>query len=154
MSDYPEDELARRRAQSAPATRIPSRQEYDMNEYRRYEADLREIDHAPLADRKAACNELYEAMRDTPALVAERVGWLLDGNYGKGAYDMAWRVMAQGPRANKVASLTQMTGAMEWRCPARMVVQAWKKLTPGEKTALDHAVRAALKSAQEERDRG
>ena len=77
-------------------------------------------------------------------LVAERIGWLLDGAYGFGAMSAAKRVLGSR-RANRVAWLVQTIGAVEWRCRPASVIAAWKKLSPAEKRALDAAVKRAIK---------
>ena len=122
---------------------IPSQAEYERNERDRFHRDLREIDRTPLSERKESCREFFEAMKGDPDLVAERVSWLLDGSYGKGSYD-ASREVARNTRMNRVAWLTQITGALEWRCPADMLIRAWKKLTSAEKDRLKNAVERAL----------
>lgn len=84
-------------------------------------------------------------MANDPALVAERVSWLLDGSYGQGAYIQANEV-ARNKRMNRVAWLTQVTGALEWGSPFRMTAAAWHKLTPEQKRRLDAAVSRVLEA--------
>ena len=100
-----------------------------------------------MADRKEAQAAFFEAMRDDPALVAERLGWLLDGNYGYGPMLLAKRALAS-PRMNRSAALTQMVGAFEWQSPDDMSRAAWKKLSAGEKARLESAVQGAITSAE------
>lgn len=88
-------------------------------------------------------------MRDRPDVVAERVGWLLDGNYGYGQMMMAKQVLGS-PRMNRSAALTQMVAAYEWSSPSAMSRAAWKKLTKGQQAALEKAVQAAIRSAERE----
>jgi len=121
---------------------------YEMREAQEFQSTLREVDRAPLAERKEACAEFLEAMRHSPDLVAERIGWLLDGNYGYGSMQAAKRVIKGSSRMNKAAQLTHMVAALEWRCPARMAAQAWKALSSSEKKALDRAVGAEIKAAE------
>jgi hypothetical protein len=151
MSDH-YDELAARRHANAPVSRIPSQHEYEAREARMYHAQVAEIEKAPLSERKEAASDFLAAMKHYPDTVAERVGWLIDGNYGKGSYDAARRVLAMGARANKAATLTQMIAQLEWRCPARMAAAAWKKLSPSEKARLDHAVKSMITSGRYEED--
>ena len=125
------------------------RRDYEDREAREHQRALREVESAPLVDRKEACAQFHEAMRDRPEIVGERVGWLLDGNYGYGSMRAAERVLALGPRANKVAQLTHLIGALEWRCPARMAISAWKKLTAEQRRALDAAVARAMREHAE-----
>jgi hypothetical protein len=132
-------------------TRIPSQQEYEMNERRRAMQEGNEIDRAPLAERKENAQRFYEAMRDDPAAVAERLGWLIDGNYGFGQMSMAKQIIAS-PRTNRVAALNGLVGTYEYRCPLRMVATAWKRLTTREKAMLDEALQVVIRAAENERE--
>lgn len=117
-----------------------------------YYRQLQEVQKSPLEDRKQAAQEFGEAMRD-PALVGERIGWLLDGNYGFEEMMAASRVLGQSARANKVASLTHMIGVLEWQCPPDRAVAEWKKLTKAEKDALDRAVKKEIAGESEAKRR-
>lgn len=125
-----------------------NRNQYDHDEVHRWYVDMQEVEKAPLAERKDAAKEFFEAMRDTPDIVGERVGWLIDGNYGYGAMLKAKQTLAASKRANKAAQLNVLIAALEWRCPGAMAVAMWKKLTPAEKAKLDHAIQAEIKSAE------
>jgi len=108
-----------------------------------------EIESAPLSERKEAQAELLQAMKGDPALVAERIGWLIDGNYGYGEMQLAKQTIAS-PRMNRRASLTQLVALYEWQVPGPMTVAAWKKLTGAEKAALDAAVDVVIEAAEED----
>jgi hypothetical protein len=127
---------------------MPSQREYEEREIRGARAQERAVENAPLADRKEAQLAFFNAMRDTPDLVAERIGWLLDGNYGYGAMIIAKDVLAR-TRMNREAALTQMIGIYEWQSPSEMTRAAWKRLTSGERTALGREVRLAIREAEE-----
>jgi hypothetical protein len=135
----------------APASRsgVPSQAEYERRELSDAHKKLDQVGRAPLADRKEAQGEFLEAMRDHPEIVGERVGWLLDGNYGYGSMLLAKRVLAS-PRMNRSAALTQMVGAFEWQSPEDMTRAAWKKLSASEKARLESEVQAAISSAESE----
>lgn len=155
------DELAERRARKAalkeprtplkePRTalespRMPSQSEYESREAQLHHKQLREVESAPLDERKEGASAFHRAMKHQPDIVAERVGWLLDGNYGYGSMKAAHRVAKASGRTNKVAQLTQMIGAREWRSPPRMTATKWKTLSPSEKRALDEAVKGAIR---------
>lgn len=126
---------------------IPSKQEYETNEIHRAQIEMDRIERAPLSERKEAAQDFYEAMRDDPATVAERLGWLLDGNYGYGQMVMAKRIVAS-PRMNREAALTNLVATFEWRCPQRMVAEAWKKLTAPQKKMLDAALKVVIAAAE------
>ena len=146
----------RQKKQAAAVTAQPragassqSESEYERRELADARKKLDQLRRAPLSDRKEAQAEFIKAMRDDPELVAERLGWLIGGNYGYGAMLMAKQVLAS-PRMNRSAALTQMVGAFEWMTPEDMVRAAWKKLSAGEKAALESAVQGAIASAQSE----
>jgi hypothetical protein len=125
----------------------PNQAEYESNERRRAMLDEQRIERAPLRDRKEAQAAYLEAMSRDPAVVAERISWLIDGNYGYGQMQMARQVVGS-PRMNREAALTQLVAVFEWQCPRRMATDAWKKLTPAQKTALFEAVAVVIAEAE------
>lgn len=128
---------------------IPSQREYEQREITLAHKQIDEVNDAPLADRKEAQMNFFESMRDAPHVVGERIGWLLDGNYGYGSMILAKRIL-NSPRMNRAAALTQMVGVFEWQSPEAMTRQAWKRLTAGEKAALAEQVERAIADAEEE----
>lgn len=121
--------------------------DYDFREMGEAMREITAIEKAPLAERKEAAHEYYEAMRDRPEVVAERVGWLLNGSYGYGHMLRAKRVLGS-PRMNRVAALSGMVASVEWRCPGKGAVDAWKRLTPSEKHKVDSAIKAEITAAE------
>ena len=121
-------------------------QEYETNEARLLHKQLEAVRLAPLADRKAAQADMLQAMRDDPALVAERVSWLIDGNYGYGSYTMIRRILAS--RCNKPAALVQLVGALEWGCPERLTANAWHALTANQQEKLNKLVLAEIETTE------
>jgi len=111
-------------------------------------AEEKEVNQAPLSERQEARAEFLEAMKD-PALVAERVGWMIDGNYGEGTMLYAKRIIAS-PRMNRRAALTHLVAIHEWKCPGNFAIDAWKKLTGPEKKQLDAALDVVIEAAEEE----
>lgn len=130
---------------------MESQQEYVNRSLVEAHRHIQEIEGAPLSDRKEASKEFFEAMRDSPDLVAERLGWLFDGNYGYGEMLKARQVVDLSARANKVAQLNTLIGIFEWQCPARMVADAWKKLTAPQKDLLDRALKIVIEAAEKEK---
>jgi hypothetical protein len=127
----------------------PSQVEYERRELAEANQQLRAVEKAPLADRKEAAASFFETMRDRPEVVGERVGWLLDGNYGYGSMLLAKRVLSS-PRMNRAATLTHMVAAFEWSTPGAMARAGWKKLTPSQQGALDRAVLKVIREAEAE----
>ena len=131
---------------------MESQQEYENRSLREALASQREIERQSLADRRTAQAEYFGHMRDDPKHVAERAGWLLDGNYGYGEMLRAQRELAR-PRANHARELIYLTGIYEWACPPKNTAAAWKKLTAAQQRALDAAVKreiSAWKKRKEE----
>lgn len=108
-----------------------------------------EVEKAPLSERQEARQAFYEVMANDPALVAERVGWIIDGNYGEGEMLKAKQVIAS-PRMNRRAALTHLVGVYEWKCPGNFAIDAWKKLTGAQKQALDAALDVVIEAAERE----
>ncbi|MDQ3300608.1 MAG: hypothetical protein M3619_28845 [Myxococcota bacterium] len=140
-----------RTAKASPPSRsgAPSQAEYERRELADAHKKIDDLRRSPLADRKEAQAEFLKAMREDPELVAERIGWLLNGSYGYGSMQLAKRVLGS-PRMNRSAALTQMVGAFEWQSPEDMTRAAWKKLSASEKAALERAVQGEITSAQSE----
>jgi len=113
-------------------------EEYETQMAREAHNRTMEIERAPLADRKTARADWLDAMRN-PSLVAERIEWLLSGDYGYGQMVQARNVIAH-PRMNREAALCQLVARYEWRCPARFAAEAWHQLTKDEQTSLTIAV--------------
>ncbi len=142
----------KKQAKAATATApsrssVPSQSEYERNELREAHRRLDEVEKAPLAERKEAAAEFLEAMRDDPGLVAERIDWLLKGNYGYGPMKKAKQIVGS-PRMNRPAALTHMIAAFEWSTPNAMAISGWKKLTKQQQAALDKAVLAVIRDAE------
>jgi len=123
--------------------------DYGRREIDSYRRHMRGLEKEPLRERQKDAAEFFMAMANEPRLVAERVGWLLDGSYGRGAFLKAKQVLLS-PRMNRVAALTQMAGALEWRSTPAFTAKAWNKLTPAQKTALQVVVGAEVEQAERE----
>jgi hypothetical protein len=126
---------------------IPSQAEYERNELNRADADEQRINRTPLRDRQEARASFQEAMATDPAVVAERISWLIDGHYGYGQMVLAKRVVAN-PRLNREAILNQMAGVFEWQCPRVLAQAAWGKLSPAQKKALSAAISVVVADAE------
>lgn len=127
---------------------MESTAQYEARALREAHAKDREVESAPLAERKEAMAAFLEAMKD-PALVAERLGWLFDGNYGYGEMKRAKEILSR-PRMNRRAALTHLIGVYEWQCPPVMAIAAWKKLSKAEQSLLDRAIDIVISEAEKE----
>ena len=126
---------------------LPTQAQYETNELAMVRRDEEGINAAPLLERKENQERFLDAMTIDPALVAERIGWLIDGSYGYGPMLLAKRIMAS-PRMNRVAGLSQLVCVFEWRCPRAMGIAAWKKLTKSQKADLETAIETVIAEAE------
>lgn len=126
---------------------LPTPTQYDANELTMARRDEERINAEPLADRKECQAAFLNAMATDPALIAERIGWLIDGNYGYGPMLLAKRIVTS-PRMNRVAGLSQLICVFEWRCPRTMGMAAWKMLTKSQKADLETAIETVIAEAE------
>ena len=126
---------------------LPTQAQYEQNELAVARRDEERINSAPLAERKECQANFLDAMATDPALVAERIGWVLNGSYGHGQMLMAEQILAS-PRMNRVAALSQLVCVFEWRCPRVMGVAAWKKLTKTQQRDLESAIETVIAEAE------
>lgn len=138
-----------RSTSSSSVASFASGAEYDAREKSLAVRSLDKIRFAPIDERREAKAAFFEAMRDQPSLVAERVSWLLDGNYGYGQMLLAKQIL-RTPRMNRAAGLTQMIGAFEWQCPENEARLAWKALSKAQQAKLDAEVSRVIKEAEAE----
>ena len=124
---------------------------YDKREIQSHYVNIDATESAPLWDRQAARDEWLHDMRTDPQLIADRIGWLLGGNYGYGSYLIS-RQIADNKRLNREAALSQMIAALEWRCPARFAARAWNKLTPDQQQELSKRIQTELDDYEIERN--
>ena len=114
---------------------------YEQRELADAARNEREVERAPLAERKEAQEAFFQTIKHNPAIVAERVTWLLDGQYGMGAMLQAHSVTK---RSNRPAAYSQMIAVLDHNCPRAMAVAAWKKLTAKEQTKLQQLLETAI----------
>ena len=107
------------------------------------------LSHNKLADRQAARAEYQSDMQNNPELVAERIEWLLAGNYGQGPHLIALTILESSDRYNKIAALSQTIAAFEWQCPARFARQAYLNLSPTEQETITNHIQRVIKEHRE-----
>lgn len=127
-------------------TRIPTEAQYLAREADRLYRQLQEVENAPLQDRREARAEYAQALGDIPLLI-QRLEWLLEGCYGKGAHVQAWRIVNGTTRSNKPAQLALLLAALEWQCPRAFAVDAWKTYTNDRQAEITKAIEATISAA-------
>lgn len=127
---------------------IPTQAEYEQREASDLWRKLNEIEHAPLSERKENAKTFAETLINDPALVAERIGWLLGGSYGYGAYVKARSVFTF--RGNKNAVLLTLVAALEWGVTARDTAKLYKSLTQTQQDDLNARIAKEIQDAQQE----
>ena len=126
-------------------TQIPTQAQYEQNERALFNNQRNLVGLNFTRDERTENNrEMFSHLCDNPALVAERIGWLIDGNYGYGAYQ-AWREIANS-RMNKPAWLLQTIAALEWRVNARDLNKLWHKLSTDQQEKINHYIGLAIKA--------
>lgn len=128
---------------------METEREYAEREKRMFRKQVADTEKQPLSDRQEARREFAEIMADYPDRVAERAEWILEGNYGFGAYTEA-REVAVNRRMNRAAWFVSMVGALDHQCPPEFTMGAWKKLTAAQKKHLDTAVMAVIEAYAKE----
>jgi hypothetical protein len=123
--------------------------EASMYELQQFRKKMEEVEKLPLAERKENAKEWFKDLSDNYMMIAERVGWLLQGNYGGGSFGSACRVLAS-PRMNQVAWCAITIANLEWRCPAKMAIESWKKLPVETRYQVNEAIRREIADAKAE----
>lgn len=121
-------------------------EQYHIAELERAWREKEAIEKAPLADRKEGRTAWAEALKD-PNRIAERIAWLLNGDYGYGQMVRATEA-ANNTRMNRVAFLSTEIACYEWRCPYTYAVTEWKKLTKKAQGELAKAIEGVIKDYQ------
>lgn len=127
-------------------TTIPTQAQYEQNEADKFNKQMMGYERAPLADRQEGRKDFLAMMQDSPAVIGERIGWLLAGNYGFGAMQAAKAIASASDWLNKGASLCLMIGSLDCGCPASFGRQAWKGLSIEQRVILAKAVSKALEA--------
>lgn len=122
---------------------------YEQREVTSFQRELREVERLPLSERRENLREFTEVLQRDPELVAERIGWLLNGSYGRGSYTKAMQV-ANSPRMNQGAWLVQTIAALEWQVPQKMTAQAWHTLSGAQRSNLEWLIQREIRNALSE----
>ena len=101
-------------------TDIQHKIDYDKGELARTNRELSALSHEPAHIRAERKCEFARALEEQPELVAERIRWIKNGDYGRGAQIIAEKLKAKG------LSLYPLIGQLEWRCGAYDAMQAWR----------------------------
>jgi hypothetical protein len=137
----------------ATVTRIPTEAEYLERERRMLDKQLAAVESAPLAERREGAADYGRGLRDNPEIIAERIGWIFNGSYGRGAYDRAHEWLAayrESPKRRETMikfNLCCLLAALDDACPSRMAVNQWKKLTTEQQQRLDVLLTAEIADA-------
>jgi len=130
-------------------TQIPSFDEYKQNEVRKFRAEYERIQKEPEVGANGA--QFYVDCVKDPELVAERIGWLLNGTYGFAEQYTAGQIL-NNKRMNQVAALSQMIAVIEWQTSTARAREEWKNLTKDEQKKLDSLIRAEIKAYWENQE--
>ena len=101
-------------------TDIQHKIDYDRIELDRANRELAAHSHEPAHIRAERKDEFARVLEERPEVVAERIRWIKNGDYGRGAQIIAEKLKARG------LGLYPLIGQLEWRCSAMDAMQAWK----------------------------
>lgn len=88
--------------------------------------------------------ELYTYSKQDPELIAERIGWLLDGNYGFDEMEQAENVLRR-PRMNQRAILYQMIAYHEfYQVSQAQANRVYNALTKTEQARLNEFIQMVV----------
>ena len=121
--------------------------EYEDQERRRFLQSLNDVEVQPLADRQEAFKEFVVDLNESPAMVAERGGWVLNGSYGYGSYKAALKMLSQ-KRMNRPAWVYFMVAALEWKVTSYYARKAWRSLSPEQQGLLNELITAEIEEAE------
>ena len=116
---------------------------YEQNERKRLMTQLIEITKLPVADRTASKAEYLNTLQNDTNLLTQRVGWLLNGNYGYGGYLVANEI-ALNHRCNRPANLAILTAQLEWQITPSQARHAFSQLSEGRKEEITEAINETI----------
>lgn len=124
-------------------------EEYVKHEERLYTDALARAEKGSRVELREATEAFKLALESTPELIAERVSWLLCGNYGYGACRAAHLQMKATPDPQDwrlTLALIRTIAALEWLCPIRRAETCWRGLTDTQKNRLIALVAAKVQT--------
>ena len=89
-----------------------SEEEYDRQELAATNRELAAHSHAPADVRAERKNDFSLDLQLRPGLVADRIRWIENGDYGRGAQILGRQLKKRG------LGLYPLIGQLEWRCSA------------------------------------
>ena len=113
--------------------------EYETQERDIFMADLARAETGTREEKREAYNSLLNDIREDPKFVIDRLGWMLNGSYGSGAYKAVWDVI-NNPRMNREAWLFRWFAALEYLCPDRLARKVWNELTPDQQKEINRLI--------------
>lgn len=124
---------------------------YDQEERKRFYQERFSVEMQNRVAKRDARNAALETMRDVE-LVCERIRWLCNGTFGRGAQLYARDILHTGKpfnlvtRFNRVAALVQLVLLCDDRCPQSEALRAWRLLSKPEQEKLRVAVAEQLEA--------
>jgi len=79
---------------------IPTQKEYEEREIKMYFRQLEGVEKSSKQDRIYGFKSMLETVKNDPAIIAERITWILNGSYGFGAYIMSKRILKETKNPN------------------------------------------------------
>ena len=115
--------------------------EYIEREMKIMSKDAAKIEALPMVERRESYQIFSADMAAFPQIIAERIGWLLNGSYGFGQMILAQRALdSRNPKAH----LFRLIAIFEWRTGKSYAAKAWRMASEATKEALNKAIDAEI----------
>jgi hypothetical protein len=124
---------------------------YEQREFDEAWKKWREIERGPLQDRQEGRAKWKKSMIEHPEIVAERVGWMLNGHWGHGVMLLMRRAVTNAKSdMAKVSRAAQIAAAFEWTTSGAFARQAWGELTKVQQKKVNRLVLDQIKKWEQE----
>jgi hypothetical protein len=134
--------------------------EYEKRERHLLDKQLSALEDSPRHEKRSDTARYIEILQNDLPLFRERLAWLANGSYGRGAYTLIRQWIEQAKTGRKkageprprwiVGSILALLGAVEWSAPQSYTVRYWKSLSPEQWQAIADTVNRELDEIENE----
>jgi hypothetical protein len=131
-------------------TQNPTQAQYEAREAEMHTQHMQRLADLPLNERRESMRD-FAACLESLGVLAERIQWLIEGDYGFGAMQAAKRIL-EAKRGNRHAQLFQLIAGCEFQVCQRDAIKVWKSLTYDQQILVERTMQGIFqdyKSAQD-----
>jgi len=115
---------------------VKAQEAYEKRELQEFHNDLRRIATSSRSEVMESISQFANDANPFPKLIAERAQWLINGDYGFGAFIFARDVMRNKTVEAAVRDLLAATAALEWGVPTGRLEEALRYVDPSPKAKI------------------